>query len=53
VVNKHYLKAKSDLESGAGAEAIDEVVAQVARAASILKGPALAEALVEQIRSLK
>jgi len=53
VVNKHYLKAKSDLERGAGTEAIEEAVNQIARAASILKGPATTEALLEQLKSLK
>jgi len=53
VVNKHYLKAKSDLERGAGAEAIEEAINQIARAASILKGPATTEALIEQLKSIK
>jgi hypothetical protein len=53
VVNKHYLKAKADLERGAGAEAIEEAVSQIARAASILKGPATTEALLEQLKALK
>ena len=53
VVNKHYLKAKADIERGAGAEAIEEAVNQIARAASILKGPATTEALLEQLKALK
>ena len=53
VVNKHYLKAKADLERGGGAEAIEEAVNQIARAASILKGPATTEALLEQLKALK
>jgi hypothetical protein len=53
VVNKHYLKAKADIERGSGAEAIEEAVNQIARAASILKGPATTEALLEQLKSLK
>ena len=53
VVNKHYLKAKSDLERGAGTEAIEEAVNQIARAASILKGPATTEALLEQLKAVK
>ena len=53
VVNKHYLKAKADLERGAGAEAIEEAINQIARAASILKGPATTEALIEQLKSIK
>jgi hypothetical protein len=53
VVNKHYQKAKADLERGAGAEAIEEAVNQIARAASILKGPATTEALLDQLKNLK
>ena len=43
VVNKHYLKAKAELERGAGFEAIEEAINQIARAASILKGPSTTE----------
>jgi hypothetical protein len=53
VVNKHYQKARGELERGAGLEAIEEAIAQIARAASILKGPALTEALLEQLKSLR
>lgn len=53
VVNKHYLKAKTDIERGGGAEAIDEAVAQIARAASILKGPSTSETLLEQIKAIR
>jgi Domain of unknown function (DUF4388) len=53
VVNKHYQKARNDLEKGAGREAIDEAIHQIARAASILKGPPATEALLEQLKNLK
>jgi hypothetical protein len=53
VVNKHYLKAKGEIERGAGFEAVEEAANQIARAAAILKGPSAAETLLEQIRSLK
>jgi hypothetical protein len=53
VVNKHYQKARTELERGAGAEAIDEAINQIARAASILKGPSTTEALLEQLKSIK
>jgi len=53
VVNKHYLKAKGEIERGAGFEAVEEAASQIARAAAILKGPSAAETLLEQIRSLK
>jgi hypothetical protein len=53
VVNKHYLKARGELEKGAGPEVIDEAINQIARAASILKGPPATEALLEQLRGVK
>jgi hypothetical protein len=53
VVNKHYQKARSDIERGAGPEAIEEAINQIGRAASILKGPATTEALLDQLRTLK
>jgi hypothetical protein len=53
VVNKHYQKARTELERGAGAEAIDEAINQIARAASILKGPSTTETLLEQLKSIK
>jgi hypothetical protein len=53
VVNKHYLKARGELEKGAGPEAIEEAINQIARAASILKGPPATEALLEQLRGVR
>jgi len=53
VVNKHYQKAKTELEKGAGWEAIEEAIAQITRAASILKGPAVTESLAEQLKALR
>lgn len=53
VVNKHFLKAKSEIEKGAGNDAVDEAITQIARAASILKGPSTTEALLEQLRAIK
>jgi hypothetical protein len=53
VVNKHYLKAKGEIERGAGFEAVEEAANQIARAAAILKGPSAAETLLEQLQSLK
>jgi hypothetical protein len=53
VVNKHYQKARAELERGAGVEAIEEAINQIARAASILKGPSTTESLLEQLRALK
>ncbi len=53
VVNKHYLKAKAELDRGAGTEVIDEAIQQIVRAASILKGPQTSEQLLEQLRALR
>jgi len=53
VVAKHYLRAQGEIEKGAGPEAIEEAVLQIVRAASILKGPSIADSLLEQIKTLK
>jgi len=53
VVNKHYVKAKQELERGAGLEAIEEAINQIARATSILKGPSTTEALLEQLKTVR
>jgi len=53
VVNKHYQKARGDIERGAGLEAVDEAISQIARAASILKGPTTTESLLEQLKSIR
>jgi len=53
VVNKHYQKARGDIERGAGLEAVEEAIHQIARAASILKGPSTTESLLEQLKSIR
>jgi hypothetical protein len=53
VVNKHYQKARYEIEHGAGTEAVDEAISQIARAASILKGPSTTESLLEQLKSIR
>jgi hypothetical protein len=53
VVNKHYQKAKAELEKGSGFEAIEEAINQIARAASILKGPNTTEQLLEQLKAVR
>lgn len=53
VVDKQYQKAKVDIERGAGMGAIQEAVTQIAKASSILKGPATTEMLLEQLKTLK
>jgi hypothetical protein len=53
VVNKHYQKARGEIERGAGLEAVDEAIHQIARAASILKGPSTTDSLLEQLKSIR
>ena len=53
VVKKHYEKAQAEIEQGAGDEAVEEAINQIARAASILKGPSTTEALLDQLKSIK
>lgn len=53
VITKHYLKAKADLESGGGFEAIQEAMTQITRAASILKGPETRDTLLEQLKAVR
>jgi hypothetical protein len=50
VVQKHYLRARSEIERGAGQTAIDDAIQQIARAAGILKGSAVAEAVLQLAR---
>ena len=44
VVQEDYLRARAEIERGAGPEAVDDAIQQIARAASILKGSAVADA---------
>jgi hypothetical protein len=53
VVNKHYAKARAELEQGAGPEALEEAIQQITRAASILKGPSTTDTLLEQLKGLR
>ena len=49
VVQK-YLRARGEIERGAGVEAIDEAVRQIARAAGILKGSAVSDAVLQLLK---
>ena len=51
VVQKHYLRARTDIEKGAGPEALEDALQQIARAAAILKGSAVADAILKLIKS--
>jgi hypothetical protein len=50
VVQKHYLRARGEIERGAGPEAIEEAIQQIARAAGILKGSAVADAVLQLLK---
>ena len=51
VVQKHYQRARGEIERGAGLEAIEEAIRQIARAAGILKGSAVADAVLGLLKS--
>jgi hypothetical protein len=51
VVQKHYQRARGEIERGAGPEAIDDAIRQIARAAGILKGSAVADAVLRLLAS--
>jgi hypothetical protein len=51
VVQKHYLRARAEIERGAGPETIDDAIQQIARAAAILKGSAVAETVLKLLKS--
>jgi hypothetical protein len=50
VVQKHYLRARGEIERGAGPEAIEDAIQQIARAAAILKGSAVSEAVLRLLK---
>jgi hypothetical protein len=51
VVQKHYLRARADIERGAGPEAVEDAIQQIARAAAILKGSAVADAVLKLLKA--
>jgi Domain of unknown function (DUF4388) len=51
VVQKHYQRARGEIERGAGPEAIQDAIQQIARAAGILKGSAVADAVLALLKS--
>jgi hypothetical protein len=51
IVQKHYQRARGEIERGAGPEAIEEALRQIARAAGILKGSAVADAVLRLLKS--
>jgi hypothetical protein len=53
VVQKHYQHAQAEIEEGAGIEAVENAVQQIARAAGVLKGSAVADTILQLGRSLR
>ena len=51
VVQKHYLRARAEIERGAGLEAVEDAIQQISRAAGILKGSAVAEAVLRLLKA--
>jgi hypothetical protein len=47
VVQRHFQRARTEIEGGAGTEAVEAAVQQIARAAGVLKGNAVAEAVLQ------
>jgi hypothetical protein len=47
VVQRHFQRARAEIEGGAGTEAVEAAVQQIARAAGVLKGSAVAEAVLQ------
>jgi hypothetical protein len=47
VVQRHFQHARAEIEGGAGTEAVEAAVQQIARAAGVLKGSAVAEAVLQ------
>ena len=50
VVQRHFQRARTESEGGAGVEAVEAAVQQIARAAAVLKGSAVAEAVLQIVR---
>jgi hypothetical protein len=47
VVQRHFQRARAEIEGGAGSEAFESAIEQIARAASVLKGSAVADAILK------
>ena len=53
VVRKHYQHAQTQIEGGAGIEAVESAIQQIARAARVLKGSAVADTILQLARALR
>jgi len=53
VVQRHIHRARTEVESGAGIEAVEGAVQQISRAAAVLKGSAVAETVLGLLKTLR
>jgi hypothetical protein len=53
VVQRHVQRARTEIESGAGVEAVEGAVQQIARAAAVLKGSAVADTVLGLLKGLR
>lgn len=53
VVRKHCQRARTEIEEGAGVEAVEGAIQQIARAAGVLKGSAVADTILQLARGLR
>jgi hypothetical protein len=53
VVQRHVQRARAEIESGAGVEAVESAVQQIARAAAVLKGSAVADTVLGLLKELR
>jgi hypothetical protein len=53
VVQKHVVAARLAIERGAGIEAIEQAIQQIASAAAILKGPQATDIVLERLRGAR
>jgi hypothetical protein len=52
-VQRHFQHARAEIEGGAGVEAVQAAVQQIARAAGVLKGSAVAETVLALGKGLR
>ncbi len=53
VVQKHVVAARLAIERGAGIEAVETAIQQIASAAAILKGPQATDIVLERLRAAR
>jgi hypothetical protein len=53
VVQRHFQRARAEIEGGAGPDALATAIQQIARAASVLKGSAVADTILKLGQGLR